>query len=273
MSYEFEDVSKSSVAGSGASTPKDPNVHIVRTKDVLTWPQRNSKGVLLVGDIVMQPGKKIISVYMTGVNQKPNFAAEGEVDKEQFMQKFEATHPGDELAAHEFFQNNLGEDLVIFYGNCADNTKRMYGTPCAPLRLKGGFEDNKDGRGFNFNFEQIQGTRFLPAHYNGSLPVVAPVATDVSVDLATANGFQYKVEALAVTASITFPTSDLAHGDVVTLIGSGGAGPATLTSGDNTAVHVLLKDDVDFTALEDATISLEVFDNGATVYLIEQARS
>ncbi len=271
--YEFQDVNKPATAGAGASTPKDPNVHIVRTKDVLTWPARNAKGVLAVGDLVMKPGKTAISVYMTGVNQKPNFATEGDVDKEQILQKFEATHPGDELEAHEFYQNNLGEDLVIFYGNCADSSKRMYGTPCAPLRMKGDFMDDKDGRGFNFNFEQIQGTRFVPAHYNGNIPTAAPAATDVSIDMLAATGYQYKVEALDTTAAITIPTFDLVHGDTVTLIGSGGADPATLSSGDATGATVLLNDDQDWTALENATISFEVFDNGATMYLIEKNRS
>ena len=65
----------------------------------------------------------------------------------------------------------------------------------------------------------------------------------------------------------------MAHGDTVTLIGSGGSDPATLSSGDATGATVLLNDDQDWTALENATISFEVFDNGATMYLIEKNRS
>ena len=271
--YEFESVNKPEVAGAGASTPKDPNVHIVRNKDVQTWPVRNSKGVLMIGDLVMKPGKKVISVYMTGVNQKPNYNTEGDVDKEQIMQKFEATHPGDELEAHEFYQNNLGEDLTIFYGNCATASKRVYGTPCAPLRMKGGFEDNKDGRGFNFNFEQIQGTRFVPGHFNGNMPTSAPTATDVTIDMLKANGYQYKVEALDTTAAISLSDFDMVHGDVVTLIGSGGSDPATLTDGDLTEATVILKDGQDWTALENATISFDVVDGGTTIYLVEKNRS
>lgn len=271
--YEFQDVNKPATAGAGASTPKDPNVHIVRTKDVLTWPQRNAKGVLAVGDLIMKPGKKAISVYMTGVNQKPNFATEGDVDKEQVIQKFEATHPGDELEAHEFYQNNLGEDLVIFYGNCADNSKRMYGTKCSPLRMKGDFMDDKDGRGFNFNFEQIQGTRFVPAHYNGNIPTATPTATDVSIDMLVANGYQYKVEALDTTAAISLSDFDLPDGATVSIMGSGGDDPATLSAGDLTGATAILKGGQAWTALENATISFEVVDGGATTYLIEKNRS
>lgn len=273
MSYEFVNVEKPEVAGSGAGTPKDPNVFLVRTKDVLTWPVRNAKGVLMVGDLVMKSGKSASSVYMTGVNQKPNYNVEGEIDKENFMQKVEATHPGDALEAHEFYQNNLGEDLVLFYKNCDDGKYRVYGTPCSPLRLKGGFEDNKDGRGFNFNFEQIQGTRFVPGHYAGNMPIAAPTATDVSIDMLVANGYQYKVEALDTTAAISLSDFDLEQGSVVTLIGSGGADPATLSAGDLTEATVILIDGQAWTALENATISFDVVDGGSTIYLVEKNRS
>lgn len=267
--YEFIDVSHPG-AGSGAAKPKDPNVTIMRTEDILTWPVRDSKGVMMVGDFVMKPGKTAISVYMTGVNQQPTYETEGEVDSEQVMQKFVATHPGDALEAHEFFQNNLGVDLIVVYGSCADTVKRVYGTKCSPLRVKNSFKADKDGTGHTFTFDQIQGTKFTPGFYTGNIPSSAPVATDVSIDMLQATGYQYKVESLDVTAAITIPTFDLVHGEVVTLIGSGGADPATLASGDATGATIILKDDTTWTALENATISFEVFDAGATMYLIEK---
>lgn len=271
--YEFIDVNKSSIAGAGAPIAKDPNVHIIRTKDVQTWPSRNSKGVLLVGNFVMKTGAKAISVYMTGVNQDATYNTEGEVDSEQVMQKFVGTHPGDTLEAHEFFQNNLGEDLIVVYGSCSDNTKRVYGTKCSPLRLKNEFQANKDKTGFTFTFEQIQGTRFVPAHYNGVIPTVEPTFTDVTVDVLAANGHQYKIEPLNVTAAIDIASINLTHGETVTFIGSGGTAPATLSSGAGTSATVILKDDTEWTALEDATISFNVFEAGATIYLIETQRT
>lgn len=271
--YQFLDVNKSVIAGSGAAIAKDPNVHIMRAADILTFPIRNSKGVLLVGDFVMKPGKTAISVYMTGVNQDATYETSGEVDAEQIMQKFNATHPGDELDAHEFFQNNLGVDLIVVYGSCSDDTKRVYGTKCSAMRLKNNFQANKDKTGHTFTFEQIQGTRVVPGHYAGNIPVLAPADTDVSIDMTVANGYQYKVEALAITDAISIPTFDLVAGDVVSLIGSGGDAPATLSVGDLTQATIILNDGAVWTALENATISLEVFDGGDTVYLIERNRS
>jgi len=271
--YEFINVPKSTTPGSGAAKPKDPNVAIFRREDIAVWPLRDSKGVRSIGDFVMVAGKTPIYIYMTGVNQQPTYETEGEVDAEQVMQKFVATHPGDELEAHEFFQNNLGQDLIVVYGSCADDTKRIYGTKCSPLRLKNSFKNDKDGAGHTFTFEQIQGTRFVPSFWTGNIPYAAPTATDVSIDMLIANGYQYKVEALDITAAITLSDFDLVHGDVVTLIGSGGSDPATLSAGDLTEATVILKDGTSWTALENATISLEVFDAGGTIYLIEKNRS
>ncbi len=270
--YTFEDVEKSNVAGAGAALPKDPNVHIMRTKDIATYPERNSKGVLEVGTYVMKPGLKPISVYMTSVNQDATYETSGDVDAEQFMQKFVATHPGDTLEFAEFAQNTLGEDLIVIYGTCANDGKRVYGTKCSPMRLKNNFQANKDKTGHTLTFEQIQGTRFVPAHYNGVIPTLAPIATDVSIDLDRATGYQYKVEALDTTAAITIPTFDFQAGETVTFIGSGGSDPATLSFGDLTSCFVILSSGTDWTALDGATISFEVVE-GDVMYLVERQRT
>ena len=271
--YVQKNVNKSAVPGSGAATPKDPNVAILKRADILTWPTRDGAGVKTLGNFVMKPGKKAIYVYMTGVNQAPGYETEGDVDMEQVMQKFNATHPGDTLDAHEFFQNNLGEDLIIVYGSCSDASKRIYGTQCSPMRLKNTFKSDKDGNKHEFAFEQIQATRFVPAFYNGNIPYGAPTNTGVAVDFTVANGNQYKVASLDVTAAITAGSIDLESGQKVTLIGSGGTGPATLSNGTQGAVEVLLKDGLSWTALENATITLSVFDDGTGTYLIEESRS
>lgn len=270
--YTFEDVQQGG-AGVGAAKTKDPNVHIIRANDLLVSPLRDSRGVLMIGSFVPNAGKRFISVYMTGVNQDETYETSGDVDAEQIMQKFAATHPGDELEAHEFFQNNLGVDLIVITGSCASARKTVFGTKCSPMRLKNNFQANKDKTGHTFSFEQIQGTRFVPGKFDGVLPISAPVDTDVSIDMLVASGYQYKVEALAVTAPITIPTIDFVHGDIITLIGSGGDGPATLSAGDLTQAQVILIEGTDWTALENATISLEVVDGGGVPYLIEKNRS
>ena len=270
--YTFIDVAQGG-AGVGAAKTNDPNVHIIRAADLLSSPIRDSKGVLMIGAFVPKAGKNFISVYMTGVNQDENYETSGEVDAEQIMQKFVATHPGDELGAHEFFQNNLGVDLIVITGSCSSVRKTVYGTKCSPMRLKNNFQANKDKTGHTFTFEQIQGTRYVPGKYDGNLPLAAPFATDVSIDMLTANGYQYKVEALDTTAVISITSFDLVHGDIVTLIGSGGSDPAVFVAGDLTEATAITKTN-SWLALENATLTLEVFEDGAgAFYLIEKNRT
>jgi hypothetical protein len=57
------------------------------------------------------------------------------------------------------------------------------------------------------------------------------------------------------------------------LIGGGGSNPATLESGVNGPVTVLLNNDTPWAALKDSNIHFKVFVSGATKFLVEQSRS
>lgn len=271
--YQRINVTKGSTPGSGAASPKDPNVAIFLAKDLVAYPQRNASGVVAEGDFVSAPGKAPIYVYMTGVNQDLGFETEGDVDSEQIKPMFTATHPGAQVPAFEFFQNHLGEDIIIVTGGCSAKEKMIWGSKCTPMRMKANFKANNEKTGFEFTFEQVQGSRFVPAIWEGDIAFSQPFDTDVSLDLTEANGTQYKVEDLAVTAAISVASIDLSHGSKVTLIGSGGAAPATLSNGSLTGATAVLKDGTQWVALAGATITLEVFDDGTNVYLIERTRT
>lgn len=86
------------------------------------------------------------------------------------------------------------------------------------------------------------------------------VSTEISVLFSisnkAANGNQYQIPALAVTAAIAPSALDLPAGQVVTLIGGGGAGPATLAQTIAGSTKVLLKSGSTWTALVGAVIQL-----------------
>ena len=259
--------------GSGAAAANKPNVTFVRLKDILSFPVRDGNGVKMLGDFVMKSGSVMFTVYFTPSKQVKNYSTEGDEDMETVKQKYEGWSPGDELDLNEFVQNNLGVDYVIIANNCTDGYKRVYGTPCAPVKLKADQSDDSSGRGVKLVFEQIVGSKYVPAFYNGTEVFAAPTATDESVDATVANGAQFQLAAFAVTASIAFATTDLTNGAFVTLIGGGGVGPATFANGATTAGTVVLKDGTTWTALENATITFEVVDDGATIFFIERART
>jgi len=268
-----QNVTKKAGGGAGVATPNKPNVTLVRSKDILTRPVRDANGVRLLGDYVMKDGAKMFTVYMTPSKQEQSYTSDGDEDMIGINQKYVGIFPGDTLEVNELVQNLLGEDVEIIAGNCVDGFTRAFGTECSPMKLKPEYKSDNSGRMHTLTFEQYTKTGFVPGFYYGNQTFAEPTSTDESLDLTEANGTQYKLDEFDTTASIDTATIDQPHGTFITLIGSGGDDPATLASGAGTAATVILKDDTDWTALKDATITFMVFDADSTIYLIEQSRS
>ena len=268
--YIKQTVKKPTGASPGAASPKDPNVTIIDVNDILSFPKRDTRGVKMEGNFVMKEGATMIQLYMTASKIKATFESEGEEDAISFKPKFEGEHPGDSLEVNEFIQNWMGRDVIIIYGSCSSKDKRVYGSPCAPLQLKPTSQDDNEARKKTFVFEQFAATNQVPGFYEGSLSFAEPKATGAEI---TVKEYRYKVAPLDATAPITFKSVALEHGEIVTLIGSGGADPAVLSASDNTAaVPVFLKEGASWTALPNAVINLQVYKAGAKTMLLELSR-
>lgn len=258
----------------GSPLAKSPNVTLLFTDDIVSEPVRNGGGVKMEGNWVLKAGAKPIQVYLTPSTQAPTFEGDGDEDSISIAHKFTGIHPGDALAVNEFIQNTIGKNVILIYGSCQSPAKKVYGTKCAPLQLKPSFQGDNEKTGHTLNFEQFQKTAYLPGHYEGALPEGSVHTTaDTSLNLLEANGYQYQLPSLAVTAAIDVASIDLKSGTFVTLIGGGGTDPATLVEGAGTAATVILKDGASWTALDGATIDFEVVDGGTTIYLIERKRT
>ena len=272
--YIAANVVKPAGKSAGSAAPKDPNVLILATKDIITWPARNDKGVAISGNFVLKPNPKMAYVYMTSSKIKAPYESDGDEDSVSLKHKFEGEHPGNELEINEFVQNWLGEPCIIIHGSCADAFRKIAGTQCAPLQIKPSGQDDNDGRKHMLMFEQFAKVQFLPAHFTGALPTVSPfvVASTTAVAVNTTNGYVYQLPSLAVTAAVAFSELSLNHGDVITLIGGGGVAPATLTTGV-TDKKALLVNGTTWVGLAGATINLKVFNNGAITLLEEISRT
>jgi len=259
---------------SGSAAAKDPNVTIVAVKDIVTWPARDSKKVLMEGAFTLAVNPKIAEIYLTSSSIKAPYESDGDEDAISLKQKFEGSHPGSQLEINEFIAEWLGEPCIIIYGSCQDAFRKVVGTKCAPVQLKPSGQDDNDARKHMLVFEQFAKTEWLPGHYLGQLPSVTPftVVSSTAVALSPANGYVYQLPSLAVTASIAIATSTLEHGDVITLIGGGGVAPATLASGV-TDKSALLAAGSTWTGLAGATLNLKVFKAGAVTLFVEQSRT
>lgn len=271
--YIKKNLSKPSGISPGAAAPKDPNVVIIDAEDILSWPQRDSKGVKFVGNFVFKAGAKMHTFYSTSSKISAPFESDGEEDAISISPKFEAQHPGNSLEVKEFVQNWIGKNVIILHGSCQDSFREVVGTKCAPLQLKPAKQDNTEGRFHSLVFESFNPSGTLPGHYEGALIFDAPKVVGLTgIEISEENGPQYKVVNDTVDTEVEIDSVDYEHGGIVTFIGGGETTPGVITTGVNGTVSVLLKDGVDWVAVEGSIIHFQVFNGAATTTLIELSR-
>ncbi len=259
----------------GSAAAKEPNVTIVDVEDVLYHPPRDSKGINMVGSYVMKPNARMVQIYMTKSKISTPYESDGDEDSINIKQSFEGQHPGNKLEIREFIQNWLGKNVIVIHGSCSEPEREVVGTPCAPLQLKPSKQDNNDGRFHMLKFEAYATSQFLPGRYMGALVFDEPTPVDsvVAIPINTHLARQIKLPALDSTEAISMLWSSAAVGEIVTLVGSGGDDPATLTSGSGGvgAITVILKNGVDWIALNGSFIHLRPYSGDAS-YFIEESR-
>lgn len=267
------DVTKPSGISAGTGSGKHIFV-VVDAEDVSVVPPRDTKGVKVLGNYVLKPNARMVKLYTTKSKGSFPVESDGDEDSINMKHKVEVQHPGNKLEIKEFIQNWLGRDAYVFHGSCSDNFLEVMGTPCAPLQLKPSKTDNNDARFWQLMFEAFATSQYVPGHYEGELVFGDPetVADAEAIAIDTEVNAQYKLPATAIATSIAFDTVAANHGDVVTVIGQGGATAATLAQDVASDVLVILKDGTTWTALDGAVIHFQVFKAGAKTVLSEMSR-
>lgn len=252
----------------GAAKLPKPLHTIVALEDIQAWPLRTDGSVMMYGDFVMKSGCKMEQFYGTASKFDGSYESDGEEDAQSVAHKAVIEHPGDEVASEDFAQNWLGVPCIIISDFCDGSPKRVIGTDCAPVQMKLGFTQTADKTGFTFTFEAFAKTNWLPGRYTGNIILAAPydVPDPEAIVFSPSNGTQYKLPADAAGAAIAADSITLPAGTIVTLHGSGGTDPSTLSA----SATVLLTSG--WTALDGAFISLEVYESNSTMYLIERNR-
>lgn len=255
----------------GAVTAKGQYVTLVDTDDILSMPARGAGDVRVDGNIVLKANARMVELYLTPSTQDPKYASDGDEDAESFTHTVMGSHPGNSLDAKEFIQGWTGRPAIAFWSGCNNGSGiEMYGTACAPLKLKTEFSANNDKTGAIMTFASVQKTSFVPASYFGELSLAENFeAADFDLELLEANGNVQQLPSSAAGDAISVASNDFAHGAIVSLIGGGGATPATIAA----AAGIVLKEGTTWTALKDAVINFRVFDNGTATVLHEVSRA
>ncbi|MGJ8760377.1 MAG: hypothetical protein ACSHXA_07505 [Polaribacter sp.] len=261
--------------GAGAAKPKKGNITVIFADDVLSFPERDANGVRMLGNIIVKADATMHTLHMVPSSQKMTDEIVGDEGFEAFDKKTEGIHAGNSLDIREFRKNTLGVGVILIYGaGCGANQGDVFGSPCNPMYLKGSYSSDTDGVKNTMMYEALIKDSEAIGYYEGEITLAENfVAATVALDLTETNGPVQQLPSLAATDEITATSIDLANGTIVSLIGGGGADPATLDIGVQGAVTVILINDTQWVALDKAVINLEVISGGATTYLVERSRA
>lgn len=275
MTTYRKSVSAPAKAGAGAPKPKKGKISVIYVDDILTFPERDAGGVKMLGNIVLKPGAKMHYLYMTPSTQKITDEITGDEDFEAFEKKAEGIHPGNSLDIREYRANGLGVGVILVFGaGCGKSSGDVIGTPCNPMKLKGSYSSDNEGVKNTMMYEASLPDSTPIGYYEGEITLAENyVASSVALDLTKVNGVVQQLPALDTTDAITAASIDFDNGTIISLIGGGGADPATLDVGAQGSVTVVLLNGTQWVALSKAVINLEVVSAGATTYLIERSRA
>lgn len=264
MTYVKQSVPKVGL-NPGAGGDKNEKIVLVDADDILTWPSRDSKGVVINDNYVLKDNAYMIELYVKTSATKVNSSTEGEQDAEGFMHQLDVEHPGNSQEIREFKQNWLSRNIIAFVQHCSNSKKDVLGTKCAPLRMQIKWDDDKDKNTNAFTFKSALKSPYDIGDYRGTLTfdsVTGTVAANATtVDLANGEGRYQLTDGTSSAASIT-TCSNASDGLVFTLIGSGGSHPSTIAAGN--AFELI--NGTTWTALSGSTITFKAFKNGASTY-------
>lgn len=264
------------VKTSGAAESKSFEIILIDASDIQFTPPRDANGIMMVGNFVMKPGKYVTKLQVTSSKTSLPLASEGEEDNVSVNSLPEFSVPGSSLEVEEFMQNWLNRSVIaaVQVGACNDPNPfyRVFGSKCAPLTLLPEGQKDNDATISMFKFQQFAKTQLLPARYTGTFTEATAnsVAVDATaIDITAGNG-EYQLQDNTVATIITDMTNAVV-GQVVTILGSGGANPATIESSN---ANFFLAGAVDFVGLAGAAITFKALDAGGGNFLfMEQSRS
>lgn len=240
--------------------------------DVLTFPARDSKGILITGDILFKENAYMIKVYGTQHTIKNTAGAEGDPDSKGVIQGVEFSHPGSKLEMREFRTNWMNRNVGIIVEKPESGIKDLYGSPGAPLQLQFASTDDKDTNNTVFTFKSSQKGPDV-AIYEGSVTfdtVQGTVAADATAVNVAAGQGEYQLTTGGAAAAEILNLTNPSDGGIYTILGSGGAFPSTIETGGN----FVLKDGTTWTALANSRLTLKAIKDGAASFkFIEQSRS
>lgn len=240
---------------------------LINTDDIAFMPSPDDKGVVIVDNIVMKPGRYGIGIYMTQGTAEVASAAEGETDQIGFTPSIKFNHPGNSQELREFKVNELNSKFIGIMRYCSGKPADLIGSICNPCKMTPSYTGNNESNTNEFTLAQISKGEDIKI-YKGTVPLEEPVSVveaGVKVVPFVTEG-QYQ---LSGGSAVIDEIEGGAHDAVITLLGAAGTSPTV----SHTSGKILLRGGKVFTASEGAQLTLRAFDAGeGGLIWIEQSR-
>lgn len=266
MSYIKKDVPRAAGNPGTGIKPRD-QLTLIDIDDIAFMPSPDEKGVVIVDNIVMKPGRYGYNIYMTPGTIEITSAAEGDTDKIGFTPSIKFEHPGNEKEVREFKANSINRKFIVVVRYCSGKPSDLIGTICNPCKLTPSYTGNNESNTNEMTFAQISKGDDIFI-YQGTVALEEPVSTvesGVKVIAFSAEG-QYQ---LSSGSAVIDEITGGAHNAVMTILGVGGTSP-TVSSNEG---KILLRGGKVFTASEGSQLTLRAFDSGdGGIVWIEQSR-
>jgi hypothetical protein len=166
---EFTDISKDLTDGANMGGLIQ-EVYFGYHDDVLTWPTKPAAPLtpeansILTGDIVMKPGKKLFSLYITDDTGEFLIEPVGSLDGKSFVEHLTFFHPGLKRKILGFMNASKNENMVFIV---KDNDEQMYLMGDALRSAK--YQGAPDGSGTS---KETSGRRGISAEFTYKTPNV-----------------------------------------------------------------------------------------------------
>lgn len=246
--------------------PRD-QLTLIDIDDIEFMPGPDDKGVVIMDNIVMKPGRYGYTIYMTPGTIEVTSAAEGDTDKIGFTPSIKFEHPGNEQAVREFKVNSINRKFILVVRYCSGKPADLIGSLCNPCKMTPSYTGNNESNTNEMTFTQISKGDDIFI-YKGTIPMEEPVSTVETGVKAIAFVAEGQYQLTSGAAAIDEITGG-AHDAVITILGVAGTAP-TLAPSEG---KIILKGGKTFTASEGSQITLRAFDAGeAGLMWIEQSR-
>ena len=170
MAYTLVNVMKPAGGNPGAKGGLNPELILIDKNDVASFPAWNADYSALTGDIGMVAGKTMHIFEVTNKTLDFKHTLTGEDDARSWDIMVEAERPGQEGALDAFLNNNVNTDFYVIIRQCTNNTMKLCGTPCCPMKLDTAESGFREGNKTKITLK-VTDSPYRAAIYTGALEI------------------------------------------------------------------------------------------------------